>query len=266
MNVEYGKPEYPVALHCLFDNQNPFKVYVSLTGNPNDSVRFPGYHGQVTISENGVDKGVLLYDSTEGAFISNWIPTTGNLYYLYWTGSRGQAALGKNQLPPTLQIGNLSLIDSFAQDAQGNYLSELKFSFKDIPGTSKYALNIKYYNIFSGLFEKFTLTTQDWILNGRFAKKDKNIYYFDDGLFKDQVHTFVLRFPSGVYLMPNGKTRLLVELTTMGEDYIRYAESIEKFHESGTGGVFRDPVQVYSNIDKGYGIFAGASISRDTIN
>lgn len=57
---------------------------------------------------------------------------------------------------------------------------------------------------------------------------------------------------------------LIAELRSVSEDYFKFQQSYNTFQFSA-GDPFAQPVQVYNNVEGGYGIVAGYSIARDTI-
>ena len=55
----------------------------------------------------------------------------------------------------------------------------------------------------------------------------------------------------------------VITLKTMSEDVYKYKVSYQKYQNSQ--GPFAEPVQVYSNISEGFGIFGGMEVYRDTL-
>ena len=66
------------------------------------------------------------------------------------------------------------------------------------------------------------------------------------------------RFPDIV------KAKLILELHSVTKDFFLYASSYSR-HINTQGITFLEPIQVYNNIDKGFGIFAGYSTHRDSL-
>jgi hypothetical protein len=59
-------------------------------------------------------------------------------------------------------------------------------------------------------------------------------------------------------------TIIVVSLMSLSEDYFKYKLSLEKYQETA-GDPFAQPVQVYSNVENGFGIFGGYSVYRDSL-
>lgn len=60
------------------------------------------------------------------------------------------------------------------------------------------------------------------------------------------------------------RVKLIIELHSVTKDFFLYASSYSR-HINTQGITFLEPSQVYNNISKGFGIFAGYSSSRDSI-
>jgi hypothetical protein len=55
----------------------------------------------------------------------------------------------------------------------------------------------------------------------------------------------------------------MVKVQNMNEDYFLYVQSLDQYTQQS--GIFTEPVSVFSNIEGGLGICAGASVLKDTI-
>jgi hypothetical protein len=62
----------------------------------------------------------------------------------------------------------------------------------------------------------------------------------------------------------NHKKTIFFRLYSITEDYFKYIQTLNLYQKSYDNPL-SDPVLVYSNIKGGYGIFAGAAVSRDSI-
>lgn len=78
--------------------------------------------------------------------------------------------------------------------------------------------------------------------------------FFKDTLFDGQTHAIEL---SGDYDAPE-HSRFHIQVLHVSETYYEYLKSA-RLHESTQDNPFAEPVSVYSNVENGYGIFAGYS-------
>jgi hypothetical protein len=61
-----------------------------------------------------------------------------------------------------------------------------------------------------------------------------------------------------------GREVIYFRLYSIGKEYFNYIQSLDLFYDK-LGNPLAEPVKVYSNIEGGYGIFAGASVTSDSI-
>ncbi len=96
---------------------------------------------------------------------------------------------------------------------------------------------------------------------------DNNGIFFRDDLFNGKVKELKLFVPSEV-IEPgfNGTDTLYgsVELWHVTEAYFRYRKSF-KVADQSNGDPFAEPANVYSNVEKGFGIFSIASKDVKTV-
>jgi len=57
---------------------------------------------------------------------------------------------------------------------------------------------------------------------------------------------------------------MVATLSSVSEDYYKYNVTLAKYEQT-QGDPFAQPVQVYSNIENGFGIFGGYSSFSDTL-
>ena len=96
---------------------------------------------------------------------------------------------------------------------------------------------------------------------------------FDDKLLKGGEYTFVVDSPKPVVqetqyemheLFPNGEwiePQVMVELQAISPEYYRYLKSVELYRVSESDA-FTEPVQIYNNVQNGWGIFGSLSSQR----
>lgn len=94
--------------------------------------------------------------------------------------------------------------------------------------------------------------------------------YLEDGVLLDDVwfngRAFVLSFPVQMRIRPGREIPrgFYVELRTVSEEYYKFHSSIART-KSNPGPPYTEPVIVYSNVQRGRGVFAGFSVAVDSI-
>lgn len=94
---------------------------------------------------------------------------------------------------------------------------------------------------------------------------------FTDDLFNGRSFTVQLAFDESIYSHFGGDSIpvdfpvfLIAELRSVSENYYKFTSSYLRY-QSSSGDPFAQPVQVFNNVEGGFGIFAGYSFSRDTM-
>jgi hypothetical protein len=64
--------------------------------------------------------------------------------------------------------------------------------------------------------------------------------------------------------LPDHKKTIYLRLYSITEECFRYIQTLNLF-EKDFGDPLTNPVQVFSNVTGGFGIFAGAAVSSDSI-
>ena len=149
----------------------------------------------------------------------------------------------------------------------------IKLEIQDPPGETNY-YQIRMFAFFRSEFrtldDEFDLFSIRY--EGSFSTQDPSIIadntadepfsgdfsgtapFFKDTLFDGQTHEIEL---SSNYNAPE-QTRFYVHVLHLSETYYEYLKSA-RFHEFTQDNPFAEPMSVYSNVENGYGIFAGYS-------
>jgi hypothetical protein len=97
----------------------------------------------------------------------------------------------------------------------------------------------------------------DKIINGRKSNFAVTILCNDIGLpFYEDDHNYM---EDG-----NHKKIIYFKLYSITEEYYKYIQTLNQYSKSYDNPL-SDPVLVYSNVTSGYGIFAGAALSSDSL-
>lgn len=86
-----------------------------------------------------------------------------------------------------------------------------------------------------------------------------SVFFFTDRLFSGETRRFQVRLDYYA-----GYSDIEIRLTSASRGYWRYMRTIDRYDYS-SGDPFSEPVQIYTNIEGGLGIWAGYSVSSATI-
>ncbi len=166
-----------------------------------------------------------------------------------------------------------------AQDDK-SYL-RTRVTIADKPGEKNYyRIVIRDKTIFKDENEEDTSTDADWVLKevlidqeplfnevGNLIVNDNTRRYriFSDDLFDGRDYTLNVYVQMDKYTSWDGinvEKHLKVEVHTLSESLYRYLHSLEL---TASNDNFSEPVKIYSNIAKGYGIFGIYNVAEKTV-
>lgn len=163
-------------------------------------------------------------------------------------------------------LGNVYFIDTLVPYYQ------IALTFTDVPGENHYSLLVAYQDAFS--YANACITTQDPVFGLEDEYVASNIDEEGEATICEEV-----QFPDFTF---EGKTKTIVmdifaietsfatdpsfifTLSNLSEEYYQYKKTSGMQAES-QGNPFSEPVVVFTNIENGFGIFAGVSRSVITL-
>ncbi len=209
----------------------------------------------------------------------NFQPKVETLYTLKVEAPGFDPVIAESSIPRPVNIN-----DAYIQDTEVTISTEeeiqttsfqMTMNFLDPLGEGNY-----YHLNFIQEIHSYHLSEGDTIISKSDYEKvnfdrtsDSNFFiaYFDGGvLFRDAEFNgkaIAYSFPYSVYINTQKELlgKFIVELRTVSKDYFLYHNSLSR--QVGAQEVpFAEPVSVYNNIENGLGIFAGYSISTDSIS
>ena len=176
------------------------------------------------------------------------------------------------KLPPLVPI--LKVDTAKYQDEYDNDRYSLNVSISDPPGQDNfYALSIAITSrVFDWNTQELTDSTETFmiyfhsvdhgdILGSDIVQNDVNYYIDDklfiaDDLFDGQDHEFALAIDYYFLEFKSDTILLDVRLDHIDPSYYFYSVSKRKYYQAD-GNPFSEPVQVYNNVENGFGIMSG---------
>jgi hypothetical protein len=284
IEVELPPVEEKIAVYGLFLTTEPISMLISHSKHIFDTTK--SFHLEnvvVDFYENDVfietlkNKGLT---SIGFDFISpsDFIPVDNNSYSIIITAEDFKPAFATVVVHETVPI---SRIDTFAVTGElpGWYCShicsfntvrpmlECRILFKDPPDVSNYYSLRVARNVYE--MEQILYICNDPVLefydrihviNGFESPYTLHNEYFSDRHIDGETYELVV-------LLDKSDLRgtIYFKLLSLSEEYYFYKKSVSPSYDV-MYDPFREPEQVYSNIHNGVGIFAGASVSVDSLN
>lgn len=163
-------------------------------------------------------------------------------------------------------LGNVIIIDTVVP------YYEIKVSFEDPAGKDRYMFNVQYDDVFGSTSACFSsdepsFALEDYNVIGTDESAERITYcyevIFSDITFDGELHTITIL----VYAIDTTFTtdpKYLISLKHVSEEYYQYYTTSRAQDVNGDNP-FSTPVVVFSNIENGFGIFAGFTEKISTI-
>jgi len=258
-----------IVINGIFEAGDTMEIHVSESRNVL-------YDGILPNLENASAK---LYDANDnflGDFtgypggiyrLENYLPVVGMSYKIKVTHSGFDDVSSQTNAPSLISITSIDTL------RKGEYLNyEIKFN-DDPAAVNYYAVTIDkitfYEDEFTGELHSFndpgSYTNEIYVQSGYEDNSDGtkwgDIFLFSDATFNGGICSFSAEKYDYQSI---DSSFVVISVRSLSEDYFKYSISLDKYNQTD-GDPFAQPVQVYSNVENGFGIFSGYSVARDTI-
>ena len=265
-----------MVVNGIFQSDTVWRIHVSSSKSVIDSASFNNVVDASVLIEddNGNIIDVLAHD-TNGFNIGNTLPQENFTYFLSVNHPTLDDITSRNEIPSIINLIGIDTATSYSNNEK--YL-DLTVTFEDPGNISNYYL-VETYMVGEGLeienddtiyFEidtnkAFMLLNDEVFQNGGSPWQDQGL--FNDILFNGQTKSLEISLPNEDYYLNEAGyiwsyrvIGLRFYLHNISQDYYYYRRSLELYNQAN-GNPFAQPVQVYSNIENGFGIFAGAQVN-----
>jgi hypothetical protein len=282
IELEYPTPEPKLVVNCLFSPDSLFKVRVGKILAFNDtSTSFIVENAECEIFENGVFSEKLKYQDN-GFYISEFLtPKSGNTYELIVSAEGFPIVSAIDTVPYPVNIENLYFELNTLYDAlDETYFNDINIIFNDNQALyNYYQLKLICERISEDstmqkdnlIFEK---TNDLTLLNTGLIEYQPTLIPFSDILFNGQNY-FLTTFYKLPFAMSDGENvyyethNIIVYFNSISYQYYQYSRKMIMHIRNQESDIFEgigDPVEMYSNIQNGYGIFAAYCPHTDTLH
>ena len=245
-----------VVVNCLFSPAQNWKVYVSLSTNPNDAEPPIVENALVKVFENGQYLETLSYVE-KGKYVGNKHPFEGNTYNIEVSVPNFESVTATDSIPEAVKIKDAFFTARKVLDVTGAPMLQQNIIFQDPPTKTN------FYEITGAL--DYYFVTDIWGVFYPF--KQFGAYAFSDEALAGQSVTFVTTesftenpgIPDSLY---GSKKIFLHSLSPthykfLKTGHIQMANNFSGAIETWTSILsVTEPQNIYSNIQGGLGIFA----------
>ncbi len=266
-----------LVINSVFESDSTFKVHVSSSRSVIDTSSFENIDDAVVTIKDGNGNVIEVLNHVVNGFYKGQVLPEENTTYILEVNHPNYANITASDSLPSPIIINSVDTSTILDPINGNRL-RISMNFDDPENNQNYYLletySVNEYLIVEDLdtveyeldtTKQFMVLTDEVFQNGGSPWRDQGL--FNDLLFNGQNKTLEIEIPnenwSGSedgYDWSYKTLTLRLYLHNITISYYYYRTSLELF-QNASGNPFAQPVQVYSNIENGFGVFAGSQIS-----
>lgn len=272
VDILYPEHTPELVVNCIFTTDSLLTVQVSTTVAYNDSIENEftknldiELYCNNTYVENLTNVG-------EGTYISSTYPEIEKTYKIIINRENAETITAKSYIPKLPEYINFDTILSFYYNPQEeDYYSLGLLSINDYPTTNNYysfqLTTHTEYSTYTDIEYIDYKYTDERLKSSEIEKYGLNFMLFTDKYFNGENVT--LNFDYEAPCTDFQPAYLVYKFKSLSSDYYKYINSL--IIHSENQDYFNDPfyvgqpVRVYSNIENGYGIFAGFNSYTDSL-
>ncbi len=271
--IEIDLPQHDskTVVNCFFQVDSLFSLEVGKSFSIFDKRPSPIKSAKVELFTEGQSIDTFYYDGER--YRSHIYPEVNKNYHIEVTTTEGELASADSYIPNTPILEFISLEDSVYTDEEGLFIAQLKVIISD----TSYADNFYELKLLgkSVNFQNDSILLEAYydLINDQVFKEEELLAYypeslvFSNALFKGEDYAMTVNFRWGS--SHDTYDGLIIILRAVTKEYYEYKKSLTLHIERQSGDIWDGvgaPIEMVSNIDNGYGIFAGYSELIQIVN
>lgn len=276
IDIDLPDHESKLVINSLFTRGERIAVNISRSASIIGGIP-PGVFGA---SINLYRDGTLVETATssDSLFLAGFGPVENGVYTIEVSSPGFETITATDSMPSKTFLNYAESTDEIWIDEIGMRHKLLRLGFNDSdPNKNYYELKLKVRFLkrnYPSL--DYTYVTElaniGGIMHPVLAESEQyyaliNGFLFDDSKFNNADCN--LKIFAGIMNNESDEYELIVELNSVSENYYNYKKQLGIYLSKEDGDIFEgipDPVNLFSNIEKGYGIFAGYLSDRVVLN
>jgi hypothetical protein len=264
--VKIDIPEPPVAIvvNSLFSKDSVFKIHLSKTVPIFNEFQPRIDNAKIELFEQGNFIEELTFDGN--TYNSVLTPKTEKKYQIKINTPEFQQVSAQDYIPSLPNLISSSFEDNVYTDSEGFEMSQLTISFQDNPQEKDYYEVVVFVNTrlenLPYITASFDTTNNDpVILNEEILDYYPEYLVFSDKLFNGSSYVLRINF-SSLSSFNENSPEIFFYFRHITENYYKFKKRLIVHlynQDSDIWDGLGQPVPMYTNIEKGYGIFAGYS-------
>lgn len=256
IEIDLPPADSKVVVNSFLSDGNPIKVHLSKSIGILDNVIPECDNATVILLVNNVATDTLYPDN--GFYYSHVLAERGKKYSLIVQIPDMDSVFCEDIIPEKTILQNFVCTDSVLIDQDGFIINELKLDFEDFPGPSFYELQLSANYIIDNSFTSiwFKNNSDPVITSTGLLDYNPKTLIFTDKMFDGKHCSVKIYFATQTYADYN----LTIVFRSVSESYYKYKERQYAYLFSLENDIFTgmsEPINLFSNVKGGYGIFAG---------
>jgi hypothetical protein len=277
IEIDLPPADSKIVVNSLFTDGKQIKVHLSKSISVLDNSIPECNDATIILLKDNVITDTLFLNG--GYYYSHVKAERGKKYSLVITAPEMDSVTCNDVIPEKTILQNYSLNDSVMINEDGFSITTFELNFIDQPGPNYYEISmVAEYPSYGGSVSKRNVTfeknsdpvlTSTGLLDYRPQTLIFSDYLFDEKSYSLKVNYSIYADIPKIGNGPSYGYKLYVSFRAVSESYYKYKEKqivylfgLDPDIFSGTS----EPVQLFSNIKGGYGIFAGYSSDDKTID
>lgn len=290
IEIDIEDAKIKIVANSIIEPDSIVRVNVTRSRHILDNASIiPLNDAEVKLFENDILVGTLVYTS-RGNFEIDYYPQIGNEYRIELTHPDFDDVSANTIIPQRVTINDIDTLKTFNEDGYEVY--NFYVNFTDPENQENYYY-LSMYNKFMAEIWDENLITYDTLYVGpdttivditqggyRYSEIIERLYFDSDDLIFEEYHpggngrifsdeiidgnSYTLKASVNHWSFYSDSNNVIIELHTINKDLYRYLTSYSR-HNYSSGDPFAEPINVFTNISNGIGIFGGSSVDKDSI-
>jgi hypothetical protein len=262
INIDLPETAPKIVVNSFFTDSSQIKVHLSKSIGVLESTAPDLTDASVLIKRNGVIIDTLYLES--GYYYSHILAERNTKYTLEVRAPGMESVFCEDIIPEKTILQSYIYTDSILIDEYGMILNELKLDFQDPSGPSFYEVELEAKDGISFMGIIYKNNSDPVITSTGLLDYNPRTLIFTDKMFDGKHCSVKIYFASDPWLEYN----LKVSFRSVSESYYKYKAKQFAYLFSQHQDIFSgmsEPINLYSNIRGGFGIFAGYSSDEKVI-
>ncbi len=259
INIELPESSPRIVVNSFFTDNSQIKVHLSKSIGMLENIFPECTDATIIVSENNIITDTMYMES--GYYCSHITAEQNKKYSLKVIAPGIDTVFCEDIIPEKTILQSVVYTDSVSINQDGDIINELRLDFQDFAGPGFYEVELVSNDNYFIWFDK---NSDPVITSTGLLDYDPKTLIFTDKMFDGEHRSVKVYFYTQHYRDFN----LKIILRSVSESYYKYREKQFAYLFSLDYDIFSgmsEPINLYSNITGGYGIFAGYSSDEKEI-